>query len=201
MTSEPMEAPRCTATARSGERCKRRPVPGLNVCVMHGGKTPAAQAKAEQRVAEAKADATIRALLPKLTEVEAVKDPVASMGRLAGVLEQFLDEVSGKVNDLKHLAAGDSLSQLRGEVVLWERVASMLGRLLDAMARLGIAERQVEVQQAQVEIMLAGWRAALDALHRDIPGGLTPPQRDLVVRVFLTEIGRPPTELETGVPA
>lgn len=43
----------CTATAKqSGERCKRRPIPGGNVCVMHGGKTPAVQRSARGRLAE-----------------------------------------------------------------------------------------------------------------------------------------------------
>ncbi len=37
----------CTATSKqSGVRCKRRPIPGGTVCVMHGGKAPHVQAAA-----------------------------------------------------------------------------------------------------------------------------------------------------------
>lgn len=48
---DPMDARRCSATARSGERCKRRPIPGGAVCVMHGGAAPQVRAKAAERLA------------------------------------------------------------------------------------------------------------------------------------------------------
>ncbi len=46
-----MDAPRCTATAKgSGQRCKRRPIPGGPVCVKHGGGAPQVKAKALERL-------------------------------------------------------------------------------------------------------------------------------------------------------
>ena len=46
------ERRQCTARSkRSGERCKRRPIRGGNVCSMHGGKIPAVVARAQQRLA------------------------------------------------------------------------------------------------------------------------------------------------------
>ena len=46
-----MDAPRCTATSKqSGERCKRRPIPGGAVCVMHGGAAPQVKAAAMERL-------------------------------------------------------------------------------------------------------------------------------------------------------
>lgn len=43
----------CTGKSKqSGERCKRRPIPGGFVCVMHGGKIPKVQAKAAERMAD-----------------------------------------------------------------------------------------------------------------------------------------------------
>lgn len=44
--------PTCTATARSGNRCGRMPVPGATVCDKHGGKAPQVQRKARLRLAE-----------------------------------------------------------------------------------------------------------------------------------------------------
>lgn len=42
----------CTAKSKqSGVRCKRLPIPGGAVCVMHGGKIPNVRAKALQRLA------------------------------------------------------------------------------------------------------------------------------------------------------
>ena len=41
----------CTATSKqSGQRCKRRPIPGGTVCVMHGGGTPRVREKAQERL-------------------------------------------------------------------------------------------------------------------------------------------------------
>ena len=41
----------CTATSKqSGERCKRRPIPGGTVCVIHGGGTPRVREKAQERL-------------------------------------------------------------------------------------------------------------------------------------------------------
>ncbi len=41
----------CTATSKqSGQRCKRRPIPGGAVCVMHGGGTPRVREKARERL-------------------------------------------------------------------------------------------------------------------------------------------------------
>jgi hypothetical protein len=52
MTAEIPIAPRCTATAKStGERCKRRPHPGSNVCVKHGGGARQVRAAAKRRLA------------------------------------------------------------------------------------------------------------------------------------------------------
>lgn len=49
-----MEAPRCTAKAKqTGERCKRRPIPGGRVCFVHGGGSPAVKAAAQRRLLEA----------------------------------------------------------------------------------------------------------------------------------------------------
>lgn len=48
----PLDASRCIARSkRSGEQCKRRPVPGATVCAMHGGKAPQVQRAAARRLA------------------------------------------------------------------------------------------------------------------------------------------------------
>ena len=186
-----MDAPQCTARSkRSGERCKRRPVRGLTVCVMHGGKSPAAQAKAEQVQLEAKAEAEVRQIWSGLDKATPVKDPVASLERLAGALEQALDVVGTKVNELGNLAGGTGLTQMRGEVVLLERLVGQLRQALDAMARLGIAERHVELEQERAQLVTAAFLAALAAVV------LLPADRDLMLRTFLQGLGRGPDVLE-----
>lgn len=182
-----MDAPRCTATSKqSGERCKRRPVPGLSVCVMHGGKAPAAQAKAAEVQLEQAADASLRKLWSGLANAAPVTNPVASLQRLAGALEQLVDESGAKVNDLRHLAGGEHLTQLRAEVVLFERALGHLRGLLVDMERLGIARIDSEIQQQQASIVVAAFRLALEQ------GDLLPAQRDSMVRAFLGALGRGP---------
>lgn len=187
MTEDLKDDRRCTATAKgSGERCKRLPIPGGTVCVMHGGRAPQVQAAAEERVQTEKADKEIRKLWVGLDQATAVQDPVASMARLAGALEEMLDQVGATVNEIKTTAAGANLQAVRGEIVLLERVASLLGRTLDSMARLGIAERQVELQAEQAHLVTTAFRAALGAVAANV---LLPADRDLMLRTFLVGLG------------
>ena len=45
--------PRCTATSKqAGRQCRRYPIPGGTVCVMHGGGAPQVQKKAMERLME-----------------------------------------------------------------------------------------------------------------------------------------------------
>lgn len=48
----PMDTParQCTATARSGKRCRLSPIPGGTVCRMHGGGAPQVKKTARQRL-------------------------------------------------------------------------------------------------------------------------------------------------------
>jgi hypothetical protein len=191
VTADPEDTrPRCRATSRSGQRCKRYPVPGATVCTMHGGAAPQVQAKAAERQLEAAADTVIRKLWPGLSEASPVKDPVASMERLAGALEQLVDEAGSRVSDLKHLAGGKDLTQLRAEVVLLERALGHLRGLLVDMARLGIAERQVEIEQEKARMVVQAFLGAVGLL------ALLPADKDLVVRKFLELLGRGPEVLE-----
>lgn len=57
VSSDPMNRPgveleRCTATNRQGQRCKRWPIRGGNVCTNHGGGAPQVKRKAAERLAE-----------------------------------------------------------------------------------------------------------------------------------------------------
>jgi hypothetical protein len=75
-------------------------------------------------------------------------------------------------------------------VVLLERLLGQLRQALDAMARLGLAERQVELQQEQAQLVTSAFMGALAVLT-----GLLPADRDLAVRTFLAGLGRGPEVL------
>lgn len=187
MAEDPLEPRQCTARSkRSGERCKRAPIIGGTVCAMHGGKAPAVAAAAESRVQSEKAEQELRRLWVGLQDADPVQDPVASMARLAGALETMLDQVGEVVNTVKTTAAGANLSQVRGEIVLLERIASLLGRTLDSMARLGIAERHVELQAEQAAVVTSAFRMVMGL---QVMAALLPADRDLVLRTFLSGLG------------
>lgn len=187
-----MDDRRCTATSKgSGARCKRSAIPGGTVCAMHGGSAPQVRAKAQERQLEAGADASLRKLWVGLDDARPVKDPVAAMERLAGALEQLVDEAGAKVASLQSVAGGKDLTQLRAEVVLLERALGHLRALLVDMARLGLAERQVELQQEQAQLVTGAFMAALQVVS-----SLLPADRDLMVRTFLAGLGRGPEVLE-----
>lgn len=187
---------RCSAHNSAGLQCGKAPMNGATVCRTHGGSAPQVKAAAEERQLEAKADGELRKLWVGLENAVAVTDPVASMAQLAGALEQLLDQVGEKVNEISTIGAGRDLSQVRGEIVLLERTASLLAKVLDSMARLGIAERQVQIQQEQAEFISAAFRVGVGAIASSL---LTPGDRDVMVRAFLLALGQPAELLE--VPA
>lgn len=200
MTTDPMDTPRCSAVAKgTGERCKRRPVPGATVCVKHGGAAPQVQAAAEQRRAEAAAEVALRRGLaaaygdevpdvdPKEALVAAVAWKYAEVvwlrGRVADLDESQL--TWGKVRDK---SGGDDYGvtqEARPHVwlsLLHEAERDLVRFSRDAVAA-GIEERRIEIEQDKAALVTAAFRAALGVLS------LLPADRDLAVRTFLASLG------------
>jgi hypothetical protein len=73
--------PRCTATARSGDRCGRAPIPGGTVCHYHGGAAPQTKAAAEERL-------------------RALQEPALDL------LEKTLRHLTDKVDETRDLGTG-----------------------------------------------------------------------------------------------
>lgn len=154
------------------------PHPGIGRCKLHGGSTPSHVAAAQTKQAED----VVRRLWSGLDQAAPVKDPVRSLERLAGALEQLVDEAGRRVSDLQRVAGGEHLTQLRAEVVLFEKALGHLRGVLVDMARLGIAERVVELEQARAEMVVTAFLAAIEPL------GLVPGDRSRAIEVFLARL-------------
>lgn len=177
-------------------QCGKTPVKGATVCRSHGAAkgTPAAE-KAGVRVQEQAAEVELSKLWVGLKNAPRVEDPVESMARLAGALELLLDRVGEKADQITNVAAGTSMGQIRGELVLLERVAALLARLLDAMARLGIEERKVQFQQDQAAALVAAYRVGLAAIPSSV---LSPGDLELMAIAYMRALGWEPEALEAG---
>lgn len=90
----------CTAKSKqSGVRCKRRPIPGGHVCVMHGGKAPQVQASARERLMalQPKAIQTLDTLLSR-DEFPTVQ---------LGAAKDVLDRTEGKAAEMVQVTGKD----------------------------------------------------------------------------------------------
>lgn len=168
----------CKATSKqSGLRCKRLAIRGGTVCSMHGGKTPAVAAAAEQRVLEAQADATLRKLWTDLEHVAPVTDPIAAMQLYAGQLRDMLERLGVMVNDLDSVEAEPA--QVRGLLVAHDRASRAYGWVLERMQSLGIAAQQLQLEQDKARMVAVAVQEAMEAV------GMSPEDRETFTRVLL----------------
>lgn len=150
---------RCSARAKStGDRCRRRAVPGATVCPMHGGAAPQVKAAAARRVADGEAAALLASLLP--ADAAPVTNVLTELARLAGELVTAREAAASmvrRVDTLTNPTTGDTPAELR----LWLLLADRCGRLLADMTRLGIDARHVALSEAQGALIVAVMNGAL----------------------------------------
>lgn len=144
-----------------GPPCKKSPMKGANRCRVHGGGSPQARRKAKERIAEAAA----RKALDKVGEFTPVDNPLTELasvtGRARGLMEILEHQVAGLAEVSQQSASGE---QVRAVFAAYERAIDRTGRLVEAMARLGIDERLAAVSEAQADRVIAAIEALLDHL-------------------------------------
>jgi hypothetical protein len=89
---------RCTATARSGERCGRSPALGATVCYYHGGAAPQVKAKAQERLRALQhpaIDALARALEQRTDLAAALRAALAVLDRTGLGPRNTIDVIEG----------------------------------------------------------------------------------------------------------
>lgn len=174
--SDLKEQARCTATAKgTGERCRKPPTPGTNVCAKHGSSAGQVRRKAKQRVAEAKAARRLGG------SVEPVHDPIGELRLVIGRAKALEEALWSRLQD-------DDLDA--PEVGAWTSALDRLARVLVDFERLGLEERAVALQEAQARVVAEVIRMVLGDLQGRIVQVL--PEGDLdtqyaVQGVFLND--------------
>jgi len=176
----------CGARTRSGGTCRRHPGPGLTRCKFHGGASPLALAKAEERLAEARARKTLASLGEP---VEPVTDAVFQLERLAGecvALSAILRSAVGDLESIRYTSA-QGFEQVRGELTAY---ISLLGRTESVLAKivsLNLDARRVQLDEARVVLVVSALEATLS--HRDL--ALDPDRQRRARELLARRLGAP----------
>jgi hypothetical protein len=155
MARDPMDAKRCTAKNREGERCRRAPAKGATVCSMHGGRAPQVVAAARARVVEAQAVRQLRAegYEPTVSPVEELLSLGAEVTALKDVLRARVADLSDEEWVTKSKLA---VEDVRAVVSAYERALDRCERTLTNMLRLDLESRRVHIAERDAELI---WRA------------------------------------------
>lgn len=167
---QPIET--CTATARSGSRCRKRPEPGMTVCRMHGGATRQAREAARLRLLEAKVQGEL-----ERREIRPVVNPVEHLAELGGEVLAWHDLCR---THLQHLRSWDytdlrGVEDVRALIALYERSLERAVSTMERMARLGLdAETLRQQLRIEAERPSREQAAALDPLIRRVIDAMGP---------------------------
>lgn len=143
-------------TKATGNQCLRHPVPGAEICVMHGGKAEKVQAHARAVLATRKLEASATEALAH-EGVRAVEDPLGELGRLASSSQALTEALGKRVNALNELEHYDlkETPTIKAEVQMYERAMDRTARLLDSLVKHGYSERQIQIQETEA-LLVAG---------------------------------------------
>ena len=152
----------CTSKAKgTGTRCKRSPVPGAEVCVVHGGAAPQVRAKAAERLLTAR----IRGELAK-AEIEPITDPAAAYADLAGEQWAFKELARQQIQVLESWASWSEGAgeQIKASVQVYTAALSQMQKTLADMLRIGLSAEALRAAKERPS------REQAEALQRVIDG-------------------------------
>lgn len=150
--------PSCAGhSKKTGRPCSKLPMVGQRVCGSHGGKAPQNIAAASRAIEQAKAEAEVRKLVPD--NPDPVRDPIATLARLAGEADAVRTSVVAMLNEL---AENDLFTidkhgayQLHALVTLYEKWWTNTAKSCEALVRSNYIERYGALQEAELSVLLA----------------------------------------------
>jgi len=173
----------CSATAsRTGEQCKAKAIPGGKVCRYHGGSTAHVAAAADKRLALAQ----IEQLTERLGVITNPDDPFEGASAALRQLRHMAQDTGATVAALtaggalryEHEKAGE---QIRGEVVIWQRVVKDMSDLSLAIIRAGMDAKLTEISEQKARDVVSFVQAVLQQFGIDFHD---PGVSDVVIALF-----------------
>ena len=152
----------CKAKSKgSGERCKRRPMAGADVCLAHGGGARQVKAKAAERLLTAK----IRGELAK-ADIEPITDPAAAYADLAGEQWAFKELARQQIEVLEawHSWSEGAGEQIKATVQVYTAALAQMQKTLADMLRIGLSAEALRAAKERPS------REQAEALQRVIDG-------------------------------
>lgn len=124
---------------------------------------PGVAAKSERALA----DAMARRWFGEAIEAVPVEDPLRALKILAGECLAWKDRVSGFLATLDDVGYDSETvgSQVRAQVIVWERALDRCEHVLSSLARLKIDERLARIEQDKADMIIRAVDAALKAGH------------------------------------
>ena len=153
----------CTSKAKgTGTRCKRSPVPGAEVCVVHGGAAPQVRAKAAERLLTAR----IRGELAKV-EIEPITDPAAAYADLAGEQWAFKELARQQIEVLESWASWSEGAgeQIKASVQVYTAALAQMQKTLADMLRIGLSAAAQQLHAYTWRTRVAGSQQPLPRQH------------------------------------
>jgi len=134
---------------------------GHGKCKSHGGNVPGAAAKSERALA----DAMAREWFGEAIKAVPVEDPLRALKMLAGECLAWKDTCSGFLRELSDVEYTSDVigSQVRAQVLVWERALDRCEHVLTSLARLKIDERLARIEQDKADMVIRAMEAALKA--------------------------------------
>lgn len=187
----------CARNKQGGVECHGSAICGTARCRMHAGKASElakAQGQANLLAWSTAAVADAKPLDPGQAVMNALHVSVLRAQMLGELLrvqvedqdyEGFVGRTYAAGRDGARVETGE---QLRGLVRLEAEERDRSVKFAKAAHDMGIAERHIELQQAQAQIVVAAFRSALDAIGSE----LLPAARDAATRAFLGGLGTRP---------
>jgi len=169
-----------------GEPCKAWVMKGQKVCSGHGGLSPQALRKAQERLTIAKAHKHLEAL----GEEAPHRDSIEALQAVGNKMSQLLDLLSGVVSKLTvdqiRYEGEHSGEQIRGELQAYINVAARTESVHGRIIGLDLDKRRLSIEEAKIAVVVAALDKALD--QREL--NLSTEQKRHALAVVAKELSR-----------